>query len=52
MTNLQRIKRIMLFNYNRGVNKESVNNVYRKLLKDANYYENQFKPKDYKANKG
>jgi hypothetical protein len=51
MTNLQRIKRIMLFNYNRGVNKESVNKVYKKIIapkfKDAKYYENQFKPKDY-----
>jgi hypothetical protein len=33
MTNLQRIKRILQFNYKRGVNKESVNNVYRKILK-------------------
>jgi hypothetical protein len=33
MTNLQRIKRIMQFNYKRGVNKESVNEVYRKILK-------------------
>ncbi len=56
MTNLQRIKRILQFNYVRGVNKESVNKVYRKVLKekfkDAKYYENQFKPKDFKANKG
>ena len=52
MTNLQRIKRILQFNYVRGVNKESVNKVYRKVIaekfKDANYYENQFKPKDYR----
>jgi hypothetical protein len=51
MTNLQRIKRILQFNYKRGVNKESVNEVYRKVLsekfKDSKYYENQFKPKDY-----
>jgi hypothetical protein len=33
MTNLQRIKRIIQFNYKRGVNKESVNEVYRKILK-------------------
>lgn len=34
MTQLQRIKRIMLFNYNRGNNKESVNRVYYKILKE------------------
>ena len=33
MTNLQRIKLILQFNYKRGVNKESVNEVYRKILK-------------------
>lgn len=33
MTPLQRIKRIMLFNYNRGNNKESVNLVYYNILK-------------------
>lgn len=33
MTHLQRIKRILQFNYKRGVNKESVNEVYRKILK-------------------
>jgi hypothetical protein len=32
MTNLQRIKRILQFNYRRGVNKESVNEVYRKII--------------------
>jgi chorismate mutase len=32
MTNLQRIKRILQFNYKRGVNKESVNEVYRKII--------------------
>jgi hypothetical protein len=48
MTPKQRILRILKWNYNRGINKESVNEVYRKLLKDANYYQNQFKVKDYK----
>ena len=33
MTPLQRINRILSFNYKRGVNKESVNNVYRKIVK-------------------
>lgn len=33
MTPLQRINRILAFNYKRGVNKESVNNVYRKIVK-------------------
>jgi hypothetical protein len=32
MTNLQRIKRILQFNYKRGVNKKSVNEVYRKII--------------------
>lgn len=32
MTNLQRIKRILQFNYKRGVNKESVNEVYRNII--------------------
>jgi len=32
MSPLQRIKRILQFNYNRGINKESVNNVYRKII--------------------
>jgi uncharacterized protein YlzI (FlbEa/FlbD family) len=29
---LTRIKRVMLFNEKRGINKESVNNVYFKIL--------------------
>ena len=29
----QRIKRVMNFYYSRGINKESVNNVYRKIIK-------------------
>jgi hypothetical protein len=33
MTNLQRVLRIIKFNYNRGCNKESVNKVYHKILK-------------------
>jgi len=33
MTNLQRIKRVINFYLGRGVNKESVNVVYRKMLK-------------------
>lgn len=37
-SNLQRIKRILEFYRKRGVNKESVNNVYRKLLKNYKYY--------------
>jgi hypothetical protein len=31
-TAYQRINRIMKFNYNRGVNKESVNEVYIKII--------------------
>ena len=31
-TPLQRIKRIMNFYYNRGCNKESVNDLYRKIF--------------------
>jgi len=30
---LQRINRIIEFNYKRGINKESVNNVHRKIIK-------------------
>ena len=33
MTPLQRINRILRFYENIGVNKESVNNVYRKIVK-------------------
>jgi hypothetical protein len=29
---ITRIKRVMLWNYNRGINKESVNDVYFKIL--------------------
>ena len=32
-SNLYRIKRVMTFYYNRGVNSERVNNLYRKILK-------------------
>lgn len=38
---LQRIKRILKFYYDRGQNRESVNKVYRNILKE------KFKPKDY-----
>ena len=31
-TPLQRIKRVMNFYYNRGINKESVNELYRKIF--------------------
>jgi hypothetical protein len=51
LTPLQRINRILAFYYKRGINKESVNKVYRNVLKikfkDSKYYENQFKVKDY-----
>lgn len=32
LTPMQRVQRIMSFNYKRGLNKESVNNVYRKII--------------------
>ena len=32
-TPLQRIQRIMKFNYNRGLNSERVNEVYRKIIR-------------------
>jgi len=32
-TPLQRIQRIMKFNYNRGLNSERVNAIYRKIIK-------------------
>lgn len=41
-TPLQRINRILAFYYKRGTNKESVNKVYRNILKE------KFKTKDYK----
>jgi hypothetical protein len=34
MSNLQRIQRIMNFYYKRGCNKESVNKLYYKIIKD------------------
>ena len=48
-TPLQRINRILAFYYKRGTNSERVNKVYRNILaiKFKDYYENQFKPKDY-----
>ena len=33
-TPLQRIKRVINFYYKRGVNKESVNELYKKILKN------------------
>ena len=33
MSNLQRILRVMSFYYKRGCNKESVNTIYKKILK-------------------
>jgi hypothetical protein len=39
MSDLQRVLRIIKFNYNRGCNKESVNNVYHKILRIK--YENR-----------
>jgi hypothetical protein len=33
MSNLQRIQRVMNFYYKRGCNKESVNTIYKKILK-------------------
>jgi hypothetical protein len=33
MSNLQRILRVMSFYYKRGCNKESVNAIYKKILK-------------------
>jgi hypothetical protein len=34
LSNLQRINRIMKWNYNRGICKESVVDVYRKIIKN------------------
>jgi hypothetical protein len=34
MSNLQRIQRVMNFYYKRGCNKESVNTIYLKILKE------------------
>jgi hypothetical protein len=33
LTNYQRILKVMNFYYHRGQNRESVNNVYRKIIK-------------------
>jgi hypothetical protein len=33
MSDLQRVLRIIKFNYNRGCNKESVNKIYHKILR-------------------
>ena len=33
---LQRIKRVMKFYYNRGVNSERINNLYKQILKCQN----------------
>jgi len=46
----QIIKRWMKRQYKRGENNETTNDKCRKLLKDADYYKNQFKPKDYGIN--
>ena len=32
MTNLERIKEVLEFYYDRGTNKESINELYRKIL--------------------
>ena len=44
---LEEIKRKMERQLAKGQNCEATNKKYRELLKDAKYYENQFKPKDY-----
>jgi len=50
-TPYQRIKKVMNWNYNRGINSERCNELYRKIIapkfKNNTYYENQFKPKSY-----
>lgn len=48
-TPLQRINRIITWNYKRGINKESVNKIHRKILaiKFKDYYEKKFKQKEY-----
>jgi len=48
---LEEIKKKMQRLLNQGRNDENLNEKYRKALKDANHYENQFKPKDYGHNK-
>lgn len=51
---IEEVEKIMLKEYNRGQCNEVTNNKYRQLLKEKNkvlknaeYYKNQFKPKDY-----
>lgn len=39
LSNYQRINRVMKWNYNRGINKESVNAVFRKIIKQRLKYE-------------
>ena len=36
-TPYQRVQRIMNFYYNRGINSERVNDIYRKIIKKCNY---------------
>jgi len=40
MSDLQRVLRIIKFNYNRGICKESVNSIYHKILKQKYGKEN------------
>lgn len=63
LSELQRIKIVLNYYYRKGTNSERVNKVYRNILKakleqkkhlielmnmkDSEYYENQFKAKDY-----
>jgi hypothetical protein len=44
---LEEIKRKMKRQLEKGQNCEKTNDIYRQLLKDSKYYENQFKVKDY-----
>ncbi len=44
---LEEIIKKMERQLSKGQNCEKTNDAYRKALKDAKYYENQFKPKDY-----
>lgn len=48
---IEEIKKKMQRLLNQGRNDENLNEKYRKALKDANHYENQFKIKDYGHNK-
>ena len=45
---LEEIKKKMARQLEKGQNDEKTNDTYRKLLKDADYYQNQFKPKSFK----